>query len=59
MKQRLTLFQPRASEQSRFFDELEALLDELAKANVPPEKVHSVLHNTRCWMALVIVEDTA
>lgn len=53
----LDIFQPDArNEQSRFFDDLEGLLASLHEHGMTPDKVHSVVHNTRTWMALVIVE---
>lgn len=55
---RLDIFKPAGSnEQSRFWDTLEELLDALAAENIPPSQVHSVIHNTRTWMALVIIEE--
>lgn len=59
MKTRLTIFKPKGGhEQDQFWDRLEDLLDALHKDKIPPERVHSVVNNTRTWMALVIVGAT-
>lgn len=57
MKTRLTMFQPKGgTEQDQFWDYLQDLLDALDADGIPPDRVHSVVNNSRCWMAVVIVE---